>query len=34
MAAECEQVFSGTKILILDHQHRAKDEIIEANECI
>ena len=34
MAAECERVFSSTKILISDHRNRLKDDIIEANECI
>ena len=34
MAAECERVFSSTKILILDYRNRLKDDVIEANECI
>jgi hAT family C-terminal dimerisation region len=34
MSAECERVFSSTKILISDRRNRLKDDIIEANECI
>jgi hAT family C-terminal dimerisation region len=34
MSAECERVFSSTKILISDHRNRLKDDIIEANECV
>lgn len=34
MAAECERVFSSTKMLISDRRNRLKDDIIEANECI
>jgi hypothetical protein len=34
MAAECERVFSSSKILISDHWNRLRDDIIEANECL
>ena len=34
MSAECERVFSGSKILISDRRNRLRDDIIEANECL
>jgi hAT family C-terminal dimerisation region len=34
MAAECERVFSSSKILISDRRNRLKDDIIEASECL
>jgi hypothetical protein len=34
MTAECERVFSSSKILILDRRNRLKDDIIEASECL
>ncbi|XP_073287672.1 uncharacterized protein [Primulina huaijiensis] len=34
MSAECERVFSATKILITDRRNRLKDDIIEACECL
>ena len=32
MTAECERVFSSSKILISDRRNRLKDDIIEASE--
>jgi hAT family C-terminal dimerisation region len=34
IAAECERVFSSSKILISDHRNSLSDDIIEANECV
>jgi hypothetical protein len=34
MTAECERVFSSSKILISDRRNRLKDDIIEASECL
>ena len=34
MTAECERVFSSSKILILDRRNRLKDDIIEASEWV
>jgi hypothetical protein len=34
MTAECERVFSNSKILISDRRNRLKDDIIEASECL
>jgi hypothetical protein len=34
MSAECERVFSSTKILITDRRARMKEDIIEASECL
>jgi hypothetical protein len=34
MSAECERVFSSSKILISDHRNRLREDVIEANECL
>ena len=34
MSAECERVFSSSKILISDRRNRLRDDIIEADECL
>jgi hypothetical protein len=34
MSAECERVFSGTKLLISPNRNRLADDIIEAAECL
>ena len=34
MAAECERVFSSTKLLLTDRRARMKEDIIEASECL
>src|SRR6266850_7931851 len=34
MSAECERIFSSTKILISDRRNRLKEDVIEANECV
>jgi hAT family C-terminal dimerisation region len=34
MAAECERVFSSSKILISDHQNSLADDVIKANGCV
>jgi hypothetical protein len=34
MSAECERVFSSTKLLLTDRRARMKEDIIEASECL
>jgi hypothetical protein len=34
MSAECERVFSSTKLLLSDRRARMKEDIIEASECL
>jgi hAT family C-terminal dimerisation region len=34
MSAECERVFSSTKLLLTDRRSRMKEDIIEASECL
>jgi hAT family C-terminal dimerisation region len=34
MSAECERVFSSSKLLLSDRRARLKEEIIEASECL
>jgi hAT family C-terminal dimerisation region len=34
MSAECERVFSSSKILLDDRRSRMKEDVIEASECL
>ena len=34
MSAECERVFSSSKLMVTDRRNRLKDDIIEAGECL
>jgi hypothetical protein len=34
MSAECERVFSSTKLLISDRRNWLSEEVIEASECL
>ena len=34
MSAECERVFSSTKLLLTDQRARMKEDVIEASECL
>lgn len=34
MSAECDRVFSRTKLLITDCRARMRDDIMEASECL
>jgi hAT family C-terminal dimerisation region len=34
MSAECERVFSSSKILLSDRRARMKEDIVEASECL
>ena len=34
MSAECERVFSSSKLMVTERRNRLKDDIIEAGECL
>lgn len=34
MSSECERVFSHSKLMITDHGHRLKEDVIEATQCL